>query len=417
VTRVLGLLLHNWPLKVAAIGLAMLLYGGLVLSQSSRTLPGPIPVDPVGLTEETYLLTPLEPVRSVSYFAPSGISPSQSTFRATVDLTSVEPGSGPVSVPILMESIDDRVSVLSIEPDVMTVELDDITTVDVPVEVDYGTAPPTLEVGATIIDPNTVKVTGPASIVRNVVKALATVVVQPSGLSIDQDVPVTAVDAEGNPVTPVRVEPAIVHIDIPVFSDRKSKTVPVTPIVTGTPAGGFEIASLTVSPPTVTVEGNADQLANLVKIDTEPIPVTGLSSEETRDVPLSLPSGVTALDTDTVQVVIELRPVTATRTFEVGLRLLGEDPDLRYTPATDRVRITVGGSIADLDRLEGSTLVADLDVTDLTTGSASVPVTADLPAGVTLVIADPVDVEVTVSARPSPPASPAVVLPSASPAG
>ena len=39
-TRVLGVLIHNWPLKLAAIGLATLLYGGLVLSQSSATLTG-----------------------------------------------------------------------------------------------------------------------------------------------------------------------------------------------------------------------------------------------------------------------------------------------------------------------------------------------------------------------------------------
>ncbi len=36
VTRVIGVLIHNWPLKLAAIGLATLLYGGLVFSQSTR---------------------------------------------------------------------------------------------------------------------------------------------------------------------------------------------------------------------------------------------------------------------------------------------------------------------------------------------------------------------------------------------
>ena len=37
--RILLLLVHNWPLKLAAVGLATLLYGGLVVSQSTRTLP------------------------------------------------------------------------------------------------------------------------------------------------------------------------------------------------------------------------------------------------------------------------------------------------------------------------------------------------------------------------------------------
>ena len=41
VTRVLQVLVHNWPLKLAAIGLATLLYGGLVFSQSTQTFPDP----------------------------------------------------------------------------------------------------------------------------------------------------------------------------------------------------------------------------------------------------------------------------------------------------------------------------------------------------------------------------------------
>ena len=43
-TRVLGVIVHNWPLKLAAVGLATLLYGGLVLSQSTQTLSGIVPV-------------------------------------------------------------------------------------------------------------------------------------------------------------------------------------------------------------------------------------------------------------------------------------------------------------------------------------------------------------------------------------
>ena len=36
-TRLLNFVLHNWPLKLAAVGLATLLYGGLVLSQTTET--------------------------------------------------------------------------------------------------------------------------------------------------------------------------------------------------------------------------------------------------------------------------------------------------------------------------------------------------------------------------------------------
>ena len=60
--------------------------------------------------------------------------------------------------------------------------------------------------------------------------------------------------------------------------------------------------------------------------------------------------------------------MTATRTFEVGLDLIGARPDRTYSTSTDRVLITLGGSVADLDRLEGATLLATLDVADLEPG-------------------------------------------------
>ncbi len=62
--------------------------------------------------------------------------------------------------------------------------------------------------------------------------------------------------------------------------------------------------------------------------------------------------------------------------------------------------------MADLDRLQGSTLLATLDVADLELGTTSVAVTTDLPAGIALVSASPDQVAVTVAipsaASPSP---------------
>ena len=34
--RIVGIIVHNWPLKLAAIGLATLMYGGLALSQNTQ---------------------------------------------------------------------------------------------------------------------------------------------------------------------------------------------------------------------------------------------------------------------------------------------------------------------------------------------------------------------------------------------
>jgi YbbR domain-containing protein len=398
VTRFLRIVVHNWPLKLAAIGLATLLYGGLVLSQSTQEFRGVVPVTVVGQPEDTFLLTAIEPVTVVRYFAPSGVRPITSTFSATVDVSGVEPGDGPRPVPIVVTSVDDRITVLGTEPDVMTVNLDPLTTVSVPVIVEHGTVPPGLELGDTTVEPSEVEVSGPASVIDDVVGARADVVIQPGGIDVDRDVRLVPVDQLGDAVSPADVSPTTARVVIPVFSDRQSRTVPVRPIITGSPAAGFEIASVTVEPSVVTVEGDADELVALERIDTAPISVNGQSDVRTVDVALDLPTGVVPLDDPVVSVTITVRPVTTTRSFEVGLRLDGAEPDRSYQPAVDRVLLTVGGSAADLDRLVGGTLTAVLDVSGLGIGTHDVEVTADLPTGVTLVSASPAQVTVEIQA-------------------
>ncbi len=123
-------------------------------------------------------------------------------------------------------------------------------------------------------------------------------VIDPGGLDFDTDVPLIPVDGVGNAVRPIDVTPASARVSIPVFTDRQSRSLPVAPVVTGTPAAGFEIAAIAVDPAVVTVEGDADQLAQLSKLDTQPVSVAGASSDIVATVALDLPTGVVPLSAD-----------------------------------------------------------------------------------------------------------------------
>jgi YbbR domain-containing protein len=398
VKRIVLRLVHNWPLKLAAVGLATLLYGGLVASQSTRTLSDiviPISANPPA---DTFLLTSIDPVTEIRYFAPSGTRPLSSDFEATIDLSGIQPGSGPQRVPVHVVSIDDRITVVGVQPSAVTVDLDKLGSKTIDVVVDHDQAPGGLELGEVTITPSQVVVSGPASVIDRVVAARASVIIQPSGIDVDQDINLVAIDELGEAVGQVDVEPRAAHITIPVFSDRESRTLPVNPVISGDPAAGFEIAAVTVDPLTVLVEGDADQLAELIRVDTVLIPLSGVSSDRTVTVALALPTGVLAVGDDQISVSITLRPVTETRTFNAGVRLIGAGRGLSYSVDVDRLLVTIGGSVADLDRLSGSALVADLDVTGLQPGTETVPVTFQLPTGATLVSATPSSVSVTIIA-------------------
>ena len=110
---------------------------------------------------------------------------------------------------------------------------------------------------------------GPASVVANVVAARASPVIQTSGLSIDQSLPLTAdrsprrrgEPGQGRARQRPCEDPGLRRPGArsPSWSTRSSPA---------TPAAGFEIATVTVDPPAVNVQGNAERLAALQSIDT-----------------------------------------------------------------------------------------------------------------------------------------------------
>jgi YbbR domain-containing protein len=399
VRRLFARIVHNWPLKLAAVGLATLMYGGLAVSQNTQAFSGVVPVRVENQPAGTVLLTRPDPVILVRYYAAPNVPVATSTFRATVDLSDVPPTGDVASVRIEVDSPDGRVRVLSFEPAFATVQLDKLVTVQVPVKVDQGPTPSGLDVGPTTVAPTDVTASGAASIVAQVVWARADVQIT-DAIDIDQEFALTPIDGNGNAVRPVDLTPSTARVTVPVFTDKKTKVLPVNPVVTGTPAAGFEIGSIAVKPETVTVQGEADKLAALDRVDTLPVPVTGASSSVTDSVGLDLPTGILPVGDEKVVVTISLRPVTGTRTFSAGLQLKGARSDLTYDVRVEKVLLTIGGSTADLDRLSGSTIVAELDVTGLGSGTVDVPVTANVPAGTTLVAAIPPKVTVIITGVP-----------------
>jgi YbbR domain-containing protein len=414
--RVVRFVVHNWPLKLAAVGLATLLYGGLVLSQTTQPFNRSVPIGVRNAPSDVIVLSDLGSVTRIQYVAPPdlGLRIDAGTFQATVDLAGVNPNGGPVSLGVTVQAVDSRIQVLDFEPREISVTLDRVGSSEVPIRAAIvGPLPSGLSVGAPVVDGTTATVTGPQTVVAKVAEVTAFVSIDASGIDVNQLVDLKPVDVDGNSLDRIEVEPVQARVRVPVFSDRRSKTLPVTPNVVGTPAAGFEVASIIVDPPVISVEGDANDLAGLDRADTLPISVSGASSQVVQDVGFALPDGVQALGVSTVHVTVQLRPVTGTRTFEAGLVLVGTRPDLQYGLSSDHVLVTIGGSIADLDRLSGVSLVLTADVTGLDPGTHSVPVSANLATGLTLVGASPNPVEVTVSSpATAPPASP---VPSPSP--
>lgn len=409
-TRALRLVTHNWPLKLGAIALATLLYSGFVLSQTAQDFPNPVRIDIVNAPPNVVVLSDPGSVTRIRYVAPPdlGLRIDSSTFRATVNLANVDPSGGSVPLKVAVVAVVPGIQVIDFTPQQIVVQLDRRGEKTVPIRAVLGPIPSGLDAGDPTLDATEATVTGPQSVVNGISEVQAPIAIDASGIDIDQLVTLVAIDSTGSQVpalTPIEIDPARVRVQVPVFTDRRSKTLPVSPVVVGSPAAGFELVSVEVDPPAVSVEGDANDLAGLDRVDTAPIPIAGAASEVVQVVGLTLPPGVQALGAGTVQVTITLRPKTATRTFEAGLQLAGARSDRRYELSTDRIVITIGGSVADLDRLSASDLVLTVDVTGLDVGTHTVPVSANLTTGLAVITSSPNPIQVTVSIPSASPGS------------
>ena len=398
--RALGLVVHNWPLKLGAVALAALLYAGLVVSSSADLFDGSVPIEATGITSEVTILSDLGAVRQIRYLATEdlGLRLDSASFRATVDLAQVDPAEGRQSVAVRVVAIDPRIQILDYEPRRIVVELDAVVSRVVPVRAVVGPVPSGLDLGDPIIQDKDVTVTGAASLVNRVAEAQARISVDASGIDFNRMVDLLPVDSAGEPISPVDVEPASTRIRLAIFTDRQTRTLPIRPVVAGSPAAGFEVVSVSVEPLVVAVEGDVDDLVQLEVADTAPVTITGATSDVVAKTALELPNGIQVLGSPTVTVTVTFRPVTATRTFEAGLLLVGARADRAYALSADRVLVTIGGPVADLDRLSGAALAVTLDVSGLADGPHDVTVDANLVTGLTLVGASPDRVAVTITA-------------------
>ncbi len=412
--RLAAFVIHNWPLKLAAIILATLLYAGLVASQDSYTYPGPIQVAAVNQPSGTVVTNQLRPVEHVRYIAPAEVGRlTADDFRATVDLASLDPTGEPVSVRVSVVPSDPRVTILEIRPQTIQVVLDERISATVPVRVARSAVPAGIDAGQTTFTPVTATVTGPSAAVKQVVAVRVNVALDPGGINFDRDVEANPIDAADEVVHGVDVEPRSIHVTVPLFTNKESRTLPVNPLVTGAPAPGFRIAAIEVDPLVISVEGDAEELNQLVQADTAPVTVFGATRDVTATVALALPTGVVPLGVTTVTVVVRVKPVTETRTFRAGFRLDGREPGLLYDLSGTTALITLFGSVADLDRLAAAPLVVGVNVAGLAPGVHGVPVVPSLSSGVTVAALAPETVTITIREA----ATPAPALPAPSPGG
>ncbi len=381
--RVGDFFLRNWPLKLGAIFLATVLYSGLVLGQNVRTWTGTLPIDVIRPPAGATLLAEPDPVTQVRYRAPLDVGVvGPDSFRATVDLSRVEaqPGGPPVNVPVTVIALDQRIQIVDYQPREIQVRLDPTSTREMPVTVIVGTVPEGVSVGPPQVDPSTVSITGASSRIDIVTSVVARVSVDASAINIDNEVDLVPVDSNGNQVPSVEVEPPSARVRIAVARELANRTLPVVPQITGQPALGYRIASVTVEPLVVNVSGESGTISQLENVTTDPIDINGRTSDLEATIPFALPEGVSVTGDDMARVVVTIAEMTGTQTFQVGVVTTGEQPPSQYSLSVGQVQVTLSGPVVALNAVDTAALTATVDVSTMAAGTSTLPIVFEPPA-------------------------------------
>lgn len=267
-------------------------------------------------------------------------------------------------------------------------------------------------VNNTTLSPSTVTVEGASSAVDSVSKIIAVQTV--NDLSKDTDIAanLVALNAKGQKVTDVNIYPGTVNANITV---NNGKVVPVNVVTEGNLPKGVTLKSITPTIQTVEVLGDSSAIANISSINTEPIDLSKINSNETVNLNLVVPQSVKILNNvNNVKVEVAVttensnsennggsnnnsgngssttpqKPPTETneveKTFTAPIEITGEQSGYKYSLSNTTTSITLKGTAEALNGINPNSLLPAINVSQIK-GSETVKLTANLPTGVSLV--------------------------------
>jgi len=168
----------------------------------------------------------------------------------------------------------------------------------------------------------------------------------------------------------------------------------VHPATIGTPADGYRIGPIEVTPSQVRVRAPSKEIANLEAVDTEAVDVTGLATETEHVAAITSAGSMMRIEPSEVVIKIGLVPIIATKDFHgVPVTVRNTEYESRLRPP--RINVTLRGAKLELSKLDLSGVVF-VDGDGLEPGTYDAPVQVQLPHGMELLHLWPDKIRITI---------------------
>ena len=145
-------------------------------------------------------------------------------------------------------------------------------------------------------------------------------------------------------------------------------------------ADGYEVKSISVSPPTITVAADQSLLDSLTEIAIEPIEVESVNRSFTVRRSISKLSDIRYFSTEQVYVTVEIaESVDSVALSNVPVVLLNTPDHLEVTDTPDTINVRITGAVSEISDLTVDMLQATVDLSQATAGVNSYPVQISVP--------------------------------------
>ena len=398
----LSLVTNNWGYKLLSVFLALVIWAVLISQDPKLTRDKVfvnVPVRVVGLEglrEDRYIIVDgLDPAPTVTGTAEVPQLVFEEAEAAAYDLrldVSAVRTTGEVEQRILWSSGGDYGAVTAITPATVKYTVDRYRQkTGVPVVVSISdSAPEGWYMVPPVSDPLTVDIAGPERQINAI--SQVTVAVKWDALTLQEGnvewlASLTVVDDEGNAMDPRLLEISSdgevlsgkVKVSSTLYPTRRIELSGMT-VVTGTPADGYEIKSVNVTPTAVLVAGAADVLEGQDVLYVEaPLDVSGLSASVSGTLQIHKPEELVYLRQTTATVAVEIGEIIRRKTFEsVPITLTGIGAGLTATLAQSTATVTVTGGYAAMEKVSAEDLRLWVDISGLESGVHGVGIACEI---------------------------------------
>ena len=321
-------------------------------------------------------------------------------FVATADLSQVPSGER-VSVEINVTTTTPGAEISFITPEQVDVMLEQQVTRDIPVELDIrGAVARGHTQGEPLVEPPSIRVSGPESQVNQLNFALVTIFLNSTVETLIETSSPIFYDQAGrvSSVSVLDLSHDDVTVTVPVEESAGFADKLVTVVWTGEPAPGYRLLSVTADPPSVLVEGRPAQVNLLASVTTEPIDIDGLTETFQQAAVLALPTGISVDPEQTVTVNIEIEPILTTSSYNRVPDPRGLRSGYEAIIEPEQVRVVLFGPLPVLDALSEDDVRVILDLFGLEPGRYSIVPDVDIPdRGIEIRSVQPSAVTVTIS--------------------